>query len=710
MRQEKSFCRICGVLCGTRVTVGDDGRIVEIRGDKEHPHSRGFACIKGVQSADIYYGPQRLTQPLKRQADGSYAAISLEDALDEIADRLGTLMERDGAQSAALFRGTPNNTDAAGYHMLPAWMKAIGSQSFYSTITIDQSAKAVTAERLGAWAGGKHEVQDADVWMLVGINPLVSNWGGFTSIPANPALTLREAKARGMKLIVIDPRRTETANFADIYLQIKPGEDPTLAAGLLNVIIQNKWYDQAFCARYAGGFAALAEAVAPFSLDYVAARAGIPAALIEAAAKTFSRSGARGIVVTGTGPDMAARSNLTEHLYECLNVLCGRFLREGEEAHYQRVLAGRPALYADVVPPARGFETGHLSRVRGVGTLRGEMMSGVMAEEILTPGEGRITSLIVVAGNPAGAFPDQEKTVAALQALDLLVTIDPFFSETARLAHYILPPLLAYERPDIPMAFPQGFVGPFAQYTAAVASPPAGSALIADWRVFWELAKRLGRSLVFDGTALDMDHPPEADQLLTILSRRSAVPLDAVKTFPGGHMFDLPPLIVQPGRLERTGKFDVAPPDITGQLAEVVAESKDRAARGFTHRLISRRMREVMNTTYRDLPSTQQRFKFNPAYLNPADLMELGLTAGDKVEIQSDHSAITGIVEPDATVRRGAISMSHGWGALPFEQQAYETAGSATTRLISVDRDYEHENAMPRMSAIPVNIRPCKPR
>lgn len=701
MPEVRSFCRICGLLCGTRVTI-TDGRISQVRGDKQNPVSRGFACIKGVQGADVYYGPGRLLHPLKRQPDGSFAPIPLAQALDEIAARLATLIQEDGPRSCATFRGTPNNMDAASYHMLPAWMAAIGSPSFYSTNTIDQSAKSVVIERMGRWSGGKHSFAESDVWMLVGKNPIVSCWGGFNGITGNPVLTLKEARQRGLNLIVIDPRRTETAQFADVFLQPRPGQDPALAAGLIHILLAEGWYDEAFCRDHVEDLELLRSAVAPFTPAVAAERAGVGEAELREVARRFGTA-SRGLVVTGTGPDMAARSNLAEHLYEAINVLCGRFLREGEEIRQQRVLAGRPRMRAEAIAPRRSWETGPKSRIRDTGTLAGEMMSGVLADEILTSGEGRVRSLLVVAGNPAGAFPDQVKTVEALSALDLLVTIDPYLSETARLSHYVLPPRLPYERADLPLGFPLPYDGPFAQYAAPVVEPPAASELVEDWQVCFRLAQRLGAQIVYNGVPLDMAQMPRTDDLLDILANRSMVPIDEVREHPGGAFFDLEPQHVLPPRPDHTGRFRLASPDVVAEIAEVWNEAPP-ATSPFTHRLISRRMREVMNTTFRDLPSTRRRHRFNPAYLHPDDLSAQGLLPGERIELISDHGRIPAIVEADDTVRPGVVSMSHGWGALPHEDTPYEDCGVSTGLLISTDRDVEPINAMPRMSAIPVAI------
>jgi anaerobic selenocysteine-containing dehydrogenase len=391
---------------------------------------------------------------LKRDEVGSFRRIALAHAFDEIASRLRQLIVRDGANSHVVFRGTYNNQESASFHMIPAWMKAIGSTSTFSTITIDQFAKIVALGRMGAWAAGKQEFRDANVWMFAGVNPLVSNWPGFNSVAQNPTLMLKDAKDRGVRLIVIDPRYTETARLADVYLQPIPGQDAALATGMLKIILDEGWHDAAFCDTYLEGLAQLRCAVSGSTAGYVAARCGVPQELLRRACSEFAEGAKRGLVVTGTGPNMTARSNLIEHMYECINVVCGRFLRAGEEAHQQIIARGRTPLHAQVIAPSWPWASGRRSRVRGVGLIGGEMATGVLADEILLAGEGRITSLIVQGGNPAATVPDQKKIVHALQNLELLVTVDPFLSETAKLSHYVIPTTMPYERPDIAAAYP----------------------------------------------------------------------------------------------------------------------------------------------------------------------------------------------------------------------------------------------------------------
>ncbi|HSV47045.1 MAG TPA: molybdopterin-dependent oxidoreductase, partial [Ramlibacter sp.] len=261
----QSYCRLCAGMCGTLVSVDAGGRIVGIRGDKSHPMTSGYACIKGLQAEHIHHGESRLLHPLKRMPDGSFARIGLEQALDEIAARLRTLIDDSGPRSVALYRGTQNYFNSAASALAPAWLAAIGSPCYFSSATIDQSSKFVTAERMGVWEAGVQPIESCDVWMAVGFNPLVSVQA-FMGFPAlNPTKRLHALKAGGMKLIVIDPRRTETAHHADLHLQPYPGQDAALAAGLLNVILSRGWHDAVFCAAHANGVDALREAVAPFT-------------------------------------------------------------------------------------------------------------------------------------------------------------------------------------------------------------------------------------------------------------------------------------------------------------------------------------------------------------------------------------------------------------------------------------------------------------
>jgi anaerobic selenocysteine-containing dehydrogenase len=226
-----TFCRICTATCGTRVTVDEHGHITRIVGDDLNVLSSGYACFKGLQSGPAHRDPARLTQPLKRQADGSYATIPLEQALDEIAARIGSVVAENGPKALGLFAGTGSLMNQSAVGASRGFLQAMGSDQYYTTITIDQSGKMVAAGRMGSWAGGVAELDDSDVLLLFGLNPLISH-STLSVLGLDPVKRLKRARKRGMKLIVVDPRRTETGAHADMVLQPYPGEDATIAAVL----------------------------------------------------------------------------------------------------------------------------------------------------------------------------------------------------------------------------------------------------------------------------------------------------------------------------------------------------------------------------------------------------------------------------------------------------------------------------------------------
>ncbi len=699
-----SFCRICSGSCGVVLDIAND-RIVGIRGDKEHPLTRGYACVKGLQAPEILHGSGRLTRPLRRTANGSHVPIPIDEALDEIAQRLGTILDTFGPRAVAGWRGTNPWFQTLSHYALPGWLTSLGSDQFYSSMTIDQSAKWVAMERIGVWAAGRQFVTESDVWMLVGSNPLVSVSAGALSF--NPQKSLKDLKARGLKLIVIDPRRTRTAEMADLHLAVRPGEDAALAAGLLHVILSEGLEDQAFCAQFVAGLDALRSAVAPFTVEAVAERAGVSGDDLVMAARLFA-AGPKGCVQTGTGPDMGPHSNLAEHLYECLNVICGRFPRAGERVGNPGVMNPRYPRRAQVVPPRRRWTTARPSRVRGIGPLQGEMMAGTLAEEITAPDADRIRALFVVGGNPASSMPDQARMVEALRELDLLVLIDPVWNETAQLADFVLPARLLYEVPAVPLlnVEPYFFPEPFAQYTPAVVPPPPET--LDDWRYLWELSRRIGRPYRFNGIELDMADAPSSEDLLAQLLEGAQIPLKDIARHPSGKVFDVPSQFVEPATRET--RFEVMAEDVAAELGEVLKETHTMkgtaASSAWPYRLIVHRVRETYNGQYRDLPRIRNRLQTNRAWCHPDDLAAAGLRTDDLVDIVSAFGRIPAVLGADACVRRGAVAMTHGFGGLPDDPPDPLRRGSNPNRLIDATRDCEPINAMPRMTAIPIRIEP----
>jgi anaerobic selenocysteine-containing dehydrogenase len=710
-----SFCRFCHAFCGIKVDV-EDGKVVKVVGDIDNPMYFGFSCSKGRALPEQHNHPDRLLHSQKRLADGSYVAVPIDEALDEIAARLTDLIAEHGPRAVALYSGTFSFHYPVGNEMGKGFMNAIGSKMRFSSGAIDQPGKGVARAMHGMWSAGPQPFSEADTWMLVGANPTISMWGGIPQF--NPAKRLRDAKARGMSLIVIDPRRTEAAAQADLFLQPKPGEDPTILAGIVRVIVEEGLYDHDFVAAETEGFESLRAAVAPFTPEYVERRARVAATDLVAAAQMFA-SGRRGSVTAGTGPNMARRGTLTEYLINCIQTLCGRWLRAGEPVPNPYVLLAQRAAKAQADPPAPVSGYGEQLRIRGLGDNPGGMPTAALPDEILVEGPGQVRALISLGGNPLAAWPDQLKTYEALQALDLSVTLDIKMSATARLCDYVIAPKLSLEIAGTTMpnetiwgygAATTGYPEPYAQYAPAVVDPPQGSDVIEEWEFFYGLAQRMGLQLKFAGIALDMQNKPTSEQLLTWQTRNGRIALDEVRKHPSGKIFSDPSIVVEAKDAGWPHRLNIGHPSMLLELADVASEplldhEGFRVGERFRYRLTSRRLPDVYNSSGRDIPHLLRRYATNPAFMHPDDLAEEGLQRGDIIEIDSGHASILGVVEPAADVKRRVISMAHSWGDAPKYDADVRTIGSNTGRLSPNDRDFDPITGIPVISAIPVNVR-----
>jgi anaerobic selenocysteine-containing dehydrogenase len=410
---------------------------------------------------------------------------------------------------------------------------------------------------------------------------------------------------------------------------------------------------------------------------------------------------------------MSPHGNLSEHLVECLNVVCGRLVREGEPIDHPGAIGARWPRRAEVMPAPRWWETGYKSRIGGFGQIDGELPTGILADEILTPGPGRVRALLVHGGNPASAIPDTQKVLRALESLDLLVAIEPFMSLTASVAHYILPPTLQYERADLPLFIYENLLSPvpYTRYTPAIAKPPAGAEVCDDQRYFWELAKRLDVQLEHFGVALDGAVAPTTDELLAIAARHAPIAFDDLKAAERGVLLDREPVFALPADPDCPHRFALVPDDVAAELAAVETEPGGNgrtllAARGYAYRLAVRRLRDGLNSAGLGLPSIKARLPYNPVYMNPADMQEEAIAEGERVEVRSAHGAIEVVAEADPTLRRGVVSIVHGFGRDAERGGKYEDGGVSVNRLLSLDpSSRETINAMPWMSGIAVAIR-----
>ena len=712
----KTYCRFCHAYCPMEATV-EDNRLIALAPDPDNEIYGGYTCVKGRQLIEQIYHPTRLQQSQKKQADGSFSAVSSAQALDEIAEQLQSILATHGPRSIASYNGTYSYQNSAAHDVARAFHNAIDSPSYYTSVTIDQPAKvAIGPARMGWWNGGSHMWNDSDVSLIIGNNTLVSHYSIPGGIPSfSPFNALREGKKRGIKIICIDPRQTEVASRADLHLQVRPGQDAAVVAAIIQVILSEELHDAEFCAEHTQGLSLLAAHTRDFTPQRVATAAGIPAQQIIAAARMFA-AGPRGSAVTGTGPEMGPHPNLLQHLVQALNAICGRHYRAGERLPNPGVLTPAGPRSADATSPQPQWLTeGLKSRVSNdIGETvvlspygpRKEMPTAVISDEMLLEGDGQIKALICVGGNPLLAWPDQEKAQAALTGLELLVCIDLKMSATAQLADYVLAPKICLEREDVTLLTDIWHDQPYSQYTRTVVQAEGDK--IEEWEFFWEVGRRMGLEMSLDNGPIDMREKPAKLDLLKTITRGSRVPLEEIYSTEGGKVFDVPDVILGPPDSASRGHLQLFPAGLEQELEAALHDAVPTAQDEYPMLLVSRRMKNTYNSTGPELSLLKSKGTTNPAYIHSTDLAELGVCDGDVIEVRSRHGAIPAVAAASDDIKPGVISMSHCWGGSPTLEADSDAKireiGSNTNRLIDNLDGSEKYSGMPRQSSIPVAI------
>lgn len=706
----KTFCRVCASLCAVKVEV-EDNKIVDIRGDRDNPLTSGYFCIKGSKAKAFHNGDDRLLGSLMRGLNSDLVPVDTEVALDAMHQRLSVLIAKYGPHSVALYFGTGINQNAVGAAAMKDWFNMLGSPYIYSSMTVDQSAKWVTMGRMGFFATPKYNFLDADVLILAGTNPAVSHFS-FGMPTMNPVKWLRQGIARGLKLITVDPRMTETAKLADTHISIRPGEDAALFAGLIRVVLENNWEDRAFCDRYVTGLDSLRVAVEPFSLEVVSARTGISPELIVDVARTFATA-RRKSAVTGTGPNMSPNSNVSEHLCEAFNAICGGYRRAGDTIFNTGLLSGASTQAEGVFPPSRSWEQGVKCHSADIGPLFGEYPSGLLAEEVLAEGPNRLRALIVVGGNPLKAVCGSERMLEAFKKLDLLVSVGPRMNDTAERSDIVIATDLMYERYDCTAFHDPILSHSYARVTKPILKRPDG--VISDLEVFWGLARRLGRKLVVRKPSYGVDYaaapaigiefgedtpPSTEDAVRWMVSQGKCTYEELLEREQGIFVNSDLPIISSPNA-DDGARLNLCPPDVIGEIAGVL-EQNNFAQGGY--RLAVRRMLDTLNSAFVEASQTRERYRINPTFMNPQDMVDEGLKGGDAVTITSSHGSVIGYVSSDKGLSRGVISITHGWGKVDQKEDLQSRLGTFSGHLISPNMR-ESINFMPWQSGIPVTVK-----
>ena len=674
-------CSICEAMCGI-VVEHRDGQVLSIKPDKQDVFSRGHICPKAVALKDLHEDPDRLRQPVRRTAKG-WEQVSWQDAFAEIGTRIGAIRAAHGADAIAVYVGNPTAHNLGAMLTIGDFIRAVGSRNFYSATSVDQLPHMVAS-----WALFGHQflmpVPDVDrtqLFVCIGGNPVAS--GG--SIMGAPGFERRvEAlQARGGRLVVVDPRRTETAMIADEHLAIRPGTDVFLLLALTKKVLEAGAVDLGHLAGRIDGLDRLEAAVARFDFGALAARTGIPAARIEQLALEIARE-PRALVYGRVGACTQEFGGLVMWLIYCLNALTRHLDAEGG------MMFAEPAVDLSAAYGSRGHRDRHRSRVRQLPEFSSELPVAALAEEIATPGEGQVRALVTFAGNPVLSTPNGRQLDRALGQLDFMVSVDMYLNETSRHAQLILPPTSPLERSHYDVALASFAVRNFAKYSPPLFDKPAGA--LHDHEILVELSRRLaastdggaGRGLVAKlgpDRALDLllrsgrygmenrgfvrllASLPGLGKLRRQLEAEDRRPqgLSLRKLIDAPHGVDLGPLAPNLlGRLAtRDGRIQLAQDLFLADLeraGRVLQQSVPELV------LIGRRHVRSNNSW---LHNSHRLVKGKPRctlLVNPRDAASRGLADGDRVRLRSRVGELTVDLEISDDVMPGVVCLPHGWG------------------------------------------------
>jgi anaerobic selenocysteine-containing dehydrogenase len=663
-------CTLCEACCGIEVDV-DGGSVAAIRGDERDPLSRGHICPKAWALKDLHEDPDRLRQPIRRTETG-WEQVSWKEALAYAAEGIRTVQHEHGDGAAAIYLGEPVVHNLGAILFGDALVAALGSTKRFSANSLDQFPKQLASH----WMYGSGlflsvpDVDRTDHTLIIGANPVISN-GSLLTAPGMAA-RLRRIQERGGKVVVIDPRRSETAKLADEHHFIRPGADPLLLAALVHTLFAEHRIRLGALGPVVDGLDMVEQSVACFTPEAVSERVGIAPATIRAIALAFSDA-PRAVCYGRMGTCTVPFGTTATWLIEVLNIVSGNLDRPGG--------AMFPNPPVDVMRLQPKTERGRWrSRTRGTPEFMGELPSATLAEEIETPGDGQVRALITMAGNPVLSSPAGHRLSAALRRLDFMVSIDFYRNETTRHAHVILPPVGPLERDHFDVVFQLFSVQSTARWSPAVfASPPdtkndADILLALASRLFWARGGS-GRVKALALRALLALGGERVSRLAVDLALRAGPYGSGMRVWGAGltvkklresiHGIDLGPMEqCLPDRLPtRSGttvrKIDLAPREVIVDVARL-QKSIDESPPELV--LIGRREMRTVNSWSHNLPSLVKGPKRCVLQLHPADAEARRIASGDVVRVTSRVGAVDVPVEITADVMPGVVALPHGYG------------------------------------------------
>lgn len=654
----RSFCRICTSLCGILVDV-DGNAVTRVRGDREHPLSKGYTCPKGRALPLMHHHPDRIERP-QMLVDGRLREASWEACLDDLGERITSVIDRHGVESVGIFFGTGVGMDAAGTRMAESLHAAIGTPAKFTPMTIDGTAKPLISDLVGGFVGlsGRPDYDRVDFMVFIGTNPVVSH-GHAIAVP-NPTGTVRDIAKRGA-VWVIDPRRTETARLATNHLAPRPGTDHAVLAYLVRELLQ----DGVRPDIAVQGVDVLRAAVHSFTLSYAADAADVePDELIALRDAVLA---ARCVAIeTGTGVTMTAeRANVTQWLAWVVMILTDSMNQAGGIWFHPGFAYQLETFELPISPPDGTFGPGPRSRPE-TQSFMGEWPCATLIDEI---GAGNIRVLLNLGGSLLTSFPDTVAMRRALRRLDVLATTEIIANETTALSTHVLPTKDQLERSDITI-WDALSSRVSAQHTPAVVAP------VGDRRSMWWFLAELGRRL-----GHDIADPTQSDDaILTGVAAAARYPLPAIADtgwVDAGH--ELPASWVQ-RHIQRMGGWRLAPRILVDQLA---ALSKPAPLV-----LVPRRQMRRLNAQF--------DFLGDPAdiLMHPDDASAAGILDGDTVTLRSARGELTGAVKLTRHVRKGVLSVPHGHA-------------EANVNQLTDRNDIDSVTGMVRYSGVPVSVWPA---
>jgi len=721
-----TFCRICEATCGLVAEV-EEGRIVGLAPDPDHVVSRGYSCVKGLRQHALLRSPDRLTTPMKR-VGSRFEPISWEQAEAEIGSKLRALRAVDGPDSIGFYLGNPTSLSFLPPILAAGFMKGIGSKNFFQTGSQDCNNKFVVAERMYGYPFVQPfpDIDHTRCLVLVGTNPAVSKMS-FVHLP-NPIGRLRAIEARGGSVFHVNPRRTESAKLVGEHVFIRPDTDVFFYLSFLHVVLalDAGAIDRARIERTMKGVDRVAAIAAPFSPERTEGVTGIPSATLRRIVAAYLAADGAALF-SSTGVNQGSDGTLAFYLQEVINAITGNLDRRGGTL----VGEGYAKDFAKHARKAGNAMRTDRSRVGSLPSVVDSFPAAILADEILTPGRGRLRALVVMSGNPLLSVPNADARLErAFGELELLVSIDLFRNETGNLAHYLLPGTHALERPDLPFVF-QSLLGltptPYAQATDAVVPPFAEQR--DEVSILLGLARASGAPL-FGSRMLSalLDAWSAASTLPLVGPRLGFTPrrmLDGIARALGLGSLDAL-LANRHGVLRapnRPGSFlgqrvvtddglvDLCPPDLERLAGGLERRFEDeRKKRGMLKVISKRELTSHNSWMHNQADLVRGRRSSNYAHMHPDDARAAGIVDGDRVEVTSRSGRIVLPARVTDEMMVGAIAIPHGWGHGDADGLSVaRTTSGANVNLLADDGPTAVDpiSGMARLNGIVVEVRPA---